>query len=428
MVFGEARDEGTLAEDEIRALVARAADAIEPDGRRIVVLIPDLTRTAPIPLLFPLLAEALVGRAATLDFLVALGTHRPLTENEIDRLVGLPALERRARFPKVRILNHAWNDPREMERIGAIERDEVASLTGGLLSEDVAIVINRRILACDRILICGPVFPHEVVGFSGGNKYLFPGASGDAFLQFFHWLGAIITNPRINGNRDTPVRALIDRAARLLEAPRHALSFVAAQGGLAALFFGTAEASWAKAVEVSRVRHIRYVDRPYRSVLAEAPEMYDDIWTAGKCMYKLEPVLEDGGELIILAPHIDEISYSHGAILDAIGYHTRDYFLADWERFRRYPWGVVAHSTHVRGIGTMEGGIEKPRVTVTLATRIPEERCRRVSLAYRDPASIDREAWKNREDEGILYVPHAGETLFRLKDPPAWARVAAQPH
>jgi len=422
MVFGKGLDSGTLAEAEIRELVARAAEAIEPGGQRIAVLIPDLTRTAPIPLLFALLAEALVRRAAALDFIVALGTHRPLTENEIDRLVGLSALERRSRFPKVRILNHAWQDPRAMARIGRISGDEVASLSGGLLAEDVAIVINTRLLACDRILICGPVFPHEVAGFSGGNKYLFPGVSGDSFLQFFHWLGALVTNPRINGNRDTPVRALIDRAARLLDAPRYALSFVAAEGGLAALFFGEAEASWARAVEVSRIRHIRYVDHPYRSVLAEAPAMYDDIWVGGKCMYKLEPVVADGGELIIFAPHIDEISHTHGAVLDEIGYHTRDYFLADWDRYRRYPWGVVAHSTHVRGIGTMEGGVEKPRVKVTLATRIPEERCRRVSLGYRDPAAIDREAWKGREDEGYLYVPHAGETLYRLKDPPAWAR------
>jgi nickel-dependent lactate racemase len=150
--------------------------------------------------------------------------------------------------------------------------------------------------------------------------------------------------------------------------------------------------------------------------------MYDDIWTAGKCMYKMEPVVADGGELIIYAPHVTEISYTHGKVIDEVGYHTRDYFLAQWERFKDYPWGVIAHSTHVRGIGTYEDGVEKCRVQVTLATGIPEERCRKVNLGYRDPKSIDPAEWQDAEDAGRLYVPRAGEMLYKLKDPPAWQR------
>jgi hypothetical protein len=144
--------------------------------------------------------------------------------------------------------------------------------------------------------------------------------------------------------------------------------------------------------------------------------MYEDIWTAGKCMYKLEPVVADGGTLIIYAPHIDEVSYTHGRVLDEVGYHVRDYFVSQWDRFQRYPWGVLAHSTHVKGIGTCENGRESPRVNVVLATRIPEERCRRINLGYMDPDTIDPADYANREAEGILYVPKAGETLFRLND------------
>jgi nickel-dependent lactate racemase len=266
-----------------------------------------------------------------------------------------------------------------------------------------------------------------VVGFSGGNKYLFPGVSGDAFLQFFHWLGALLTNPRINGVPLTPVRRLIDRAATLVPVPRFSFSYVVDGGHLAAIHFGPVLEAWGSAVETSRERHIRVVARPFRSILAEAPEMYDDLWTGGKCMYKLEPVLADGGELIIHAPHIKEVSHSHGRVLDEIGYHVRDYFTARWETFRHYPLGVVAHSTHVRGIGTCVGGVEKPRVRVVLATGIPQERCLRIGLEYRDPASIRREEWMDREAEGILHVPHAGETLYRLKDPPPWARLDVPP-
>lgn len=416
--------DSALSHEEIREIIARSVEELRPDGQRIVVLIPDLTRSAPIPFLFRTLADALSPRARRADFLVALGTHPPLSEAQIERLVGMSAAERASRYPNSEIFNHEWNRQEALERIGTLSRREAAELTGGMLTEEIDIVLNRRVLRdYDLILICGPVFPHEVVGFSGGNKYLFPGASGDAFLQFFHWLGALITNPKINGQASTPVRALIDKAARKIPVPRKAFSFVVGEGNeIFGFFFGEPEDSWARAVEVSKRLHIRIVPRPYRQVLAEAPEMYDDLWVGGKCMYKLEPVVADGGELIIYGPHIREVSYTHGRILDEVGYHTRDYFVAQWKTFRRYPWGVLAHSTHVKGIGTYEGGVETPRIRVTLATGIPEERCLRIGLGYRDPRSIRVEEWKDRAEEGILYVPRAGEVLYRLENPPEWAR------
>ena len=147
------------------------------------------------------------------------------------------------------------------------------------------------------------------------------------------------------------------------------------------------------------------------------PEMYEDIWTAAKGMYKLEPAVADGGEVIIYAPHITEISYTHGQQIEEIGYHVRDYFLKQWQRFQHYPGGVLAHSTHLRGIGSYDGdtGIESPRIQVTLATGISEDRCRKVNLGYLDPQSIRLDEWRGREAEGILIVPKAGEMLYRLK-------------
>jgi hypothetical protein len=153
-------------------------------------------------------------------------------------------------------------------------------------------------------------------------------------------------------------------------------------------------------------------------VLSCAPEMYDEMWVGGKCAYKLEPVVADGGELIIYAPHITKISATHGALIERVGYHVRDYFLAQMERFADVPGGVLAHSTHVKGLGTYENGLERPRTTVTLATGIPEALCRKINLGYRDPASVDPEHWRNREGEGYLLVPKAGETLYRLRDDP----------
>jgi nickel-dependent lactate racemase len=191
---------------------------------------------------------------------------------------------------------------------------------------------------------------------------------------------------------------------------------------LAGLYAGTPESAWDAASELSRQLHITYKERPFDTILSCAPKMYDELWTGGKCMYKLEPVLADGGELIIYAPHITEICVAHGKTIEAVGYHCRDYFLKQWDKFKHYPWGVLAHSTHVYGLGTFEDGIEQPRARVTLATGIPPSMCKKINLGYRDPASINIEEFANREDQGVLLVRKAGEMLYHLTSPPAWAR------
>jgi len=392
------------------------------DGKSVLVIVPDHTRTCPLPLLARAFHDALTGRAGRLDFLVALGTHPPLGDEQMGRLFGVEPGKWAEVFGGSRVFNHDWQDKQALRHVGTLTKGQVEEITGGLFRMAVDVNVNARIFDYDVLLICGPVFPHEVVGFSGGNKYFFPGICGPELLNFFHWLGAVITNPKIIGSKHNPVRATVDRAAAMLKLEKYALCLVVTHDGLAGLYFDTPENAWSAAADLSSQLHVVYTDRPYESVLAQAPEMYDDIWTAGKCMYKMECVVADGGELIIYAPHVTEISYTHGKIIDQVGYHTRDYFLSQWDKFRQYPWGVLAHSTHVRGIGVFEDGREKCRVRVTLATGIPESRCRKVNLGYRDPASMDASEWRGREAEGRLYVPRAGETLYRLKEPPDWQK------
>jgi len=265
-------------------------------------------------------------------------------------------------------------------------------------------------------MIVGPTFPHEILGFSGGNKYFFPGISGPEFLNLFHWLGALITNVGVIGKRDTTVRRMVDRAADFLAVERMFLSLVVKENRLVGLYAGTPEEAFSAAADHSGKIHIQYRDRPYQRVLSCSPPMYDELWTAGKCMYKLEPVVADGGELIIYAPHITEISVTHGTLIEQVGYHVRDYFIKQMDQFTDIPLGILAHSTHLKGMGTYEGGVEKPRIKVTLATQLSETLCRKVNLGYRDPASIQFEEWRGREDKGILYVEKAGEILYRLKE------------
>jgi nickel-dependent lactate racemase len=267
-------------------------------------------------------------------------------------------------------------------------------------------------------LIIGPTFPHEVVGFSGGNKYIFPGISGKEIIDMFHWLGALITNPAIIGTKHTPVRAIVDRAASMVPVERKCVSLVVEGAELIGLYIGTPEETWNAASDLSTEVHIVEEERPFRSVLSCAPMMYEELWVGGKCAYKLEPVVADGGELIVYAPHIRRASLTHGAVIREIGYHVRDYFVKQSDRFRQVPRGVMAHSTHVKGVGTYEEGVERPRIRVTLATQISEAECRVLNLGYRDFRTIDVDEWKDRRMDGLLYVPKAGETLHRLRRDP----------
>jgi nickel-dependent lactate racemase len=412
---------GTVTPGEVAEVVAQACPAADYRGKKILLIVPDATRTAPVGEVFKALHRQIAGVTGAFDVMIALGTHPAMSEEAIRERLEISRAEREGAYAGVQFINHEWDNPAALQNIGTIPAEEISTLTGGRFAMDVEVTINRRIFDYDQLIIVGPVFPHEVVGFSGGNKYLFPGISGPEVLNFFHWLGAVITNPMIIGNKWTPVRKVVDRAGAMVHVDKLCFCLVVKGSGFAGMVAGPPEAAWDQASELSRQLHITYKERPFHTVLSCAPKMYDDLWTGGKCMYKLEPVVADGGELIIYAPHISEVSATHGQLIEEIGYHCRDYFLKQWDKFKGYPWGTLAHSTHVRGIGTFENGVERGRVRVTLATRIPRAVCEKINLGWRDLDSIRPEDYANREDEGILLVPKAGEMLFQLREPAPWA-------
>lgn len=385
-------------------------------GLKVLVLVPDHTRSMPLPDLFPMIVEIL-GDARQLDFMVALGTHPPLTGEHLLHLFGISAEEKAAKYARIGLFNHAWDIPYMMTSLGTMEQDEIKWLAGSSwhpsLPSRVEIRINKTVLEYDAILILGPTFPHEVVGFSGGAKYLFPGISGSDMINATHWLGALEGVVGTIGIKETPVRAMIHAAAERLKTPVVLTALIVDDHELAGIVIGDVREAWSQAADLSSQRHIRWVKKPYQKVLSCAPAMYDELWTAAKAMYKLEPAVATGGELIIYAPHLDTVSRVHGRYIYEIGYHILPFILQDWERCKHIPLGVLAHSTHVRGSGLMVEGVERPNVQVTLASKISPEDCASLNLGYLDPAKVDVEQWKNREDEGILYVAKAGEVLYR---------------
>lgn len=430
-----------LDEDAVTTFITEQLGEYPFDGRSVCVLVPDHTRTCPLPLLMRTVHAALHRRVTRLTVVIALGTHAPMSEEALAAHLGYAPGHLADTYPGTSVLNHEWWKPETFADLGTIPAGRLAELSDGQMSLEVPVLVNRAVVEHDVALVVGPVLPHEVVGISGGNKYFFPGVGGQKIIDVSHWLGALITSAEIIGTTGiTPVRALIDDGAALIPSEKLALCVVTAEvadgaadsavgqalpataagpraGALSPLHsvsFGDARSSWASAAEVCAATHVAYLDSPVRRVLSIIPEMYGEIWTAAKGFYKLEPVVADGGEVILYAPHITEISSTHEEIYD-IGYHCRDYFVKQWDRFSHIHWGVLAHSTHLRGAGTYDAktGEERLRLKVTLATGIPESVCRSVNLGYLDPAIVDFTAFA--ADADTMVVPRAGEILFRLK-------------
>jgi nickel-dependent lactate racemase len=360
--------------------------------------------------------RALAGRVSRMTALVALGTHAAMNDAHLGSHLGATDGDLDAAYPGLAVVNHAWWDPETFVSLGRIPAERIAQLSDGRLRESVDVRLNRAVVEHDVALVVGPVFPHEVVGFSGGNKYFFPGVAGQEVIDLSHWLGALITSADIIGTRGvTPVRALINEAASMIPTEKLAFCVVVKSGThhLHSMSFGDPQSAWAAAADVSAQTHVRYLDAPVQRVLSVMPTRYEDIWTAAKGFYKLEPVVADGGEVILYAPHVTQIAAMHPEI-NEIGYHCRDYFVKQWDRFKDVHWGVLAHSTHLRGAGTYDEELgERCRLTVTLATGIPEEVVRAANLNYRDPATVDLAAFE--ADPDTFVVPQAGEVLFRLR-------------
>ena len=260
--------------------------------------------------------------------------------------------------------------------------------------------------------------PHEVAGFAGGAKYFFPGAAGAELTHATHWLGALTGIENTIGRVETPTRHLIEAAAGFIAAEVISFNSVVSRNAgnqlqTRALFAGDIRASWRKAAEISRQVHIKFTGRKYKKVVALLDKHYDELWTGGKASYKLGGIIEAGGELLIYAPHLREISATHGALIEKYGYaplETVKKLVAESPDLQKNLC-VAAHLTHVAFAGrTGETGAILPRYKITLATQINAETCRRINLNFMPHEDFRLENFAG--DEDTLIVERAGQHLF----------------
>ena len=418
---GRGAPELDLSPGDFRPIVEQALAGITT-GERVLAIIPDKTRDDNTDVLFPLTAQVLAERGVgKFDALVAQGTHMPMTEEEKRAKIGLregtpvPGLGQ--------IYDHQWNRPEELVSIGELSADRVRELTGGLITEAIPVNLNRLLApgTYDTVLIFGATVPHEVAGFAGGAKYFFPGVAGPDLTHATHWLGALASIEHVIGRIETPTRHMIEAAAELVPARVISLNSVVSRGDdnrlrTHALFAGDVREAFRRAAEVSRQVHIRYTGRKYRRVVALLDEHYDELWVGGKASYKLGGIIEEGGELVIYAPHLRSISETHGLLIEKYGYAPIDRVreMVALSSELQANLAVAAHLAHVSYAGQRdETGHVVPRYRITMASALDEATCRRVNLGFLDHRAFRREDYEGNGD--TLVVERAGRDLYLVE-------------
>jgi len=407
--------ENDLGLADIAGIIHEALKVIER-GERVLAIIPDKTRDDNTHVLFPIADKFLRERGvACFDALVAQGTHPPMTRAQKIAKIGSDSFAGQ-------IFDHCWDSADEIVTLGELSADKASALTGGLIDYSVPVTINRLLApgAYDTVLVFGATVPHEVAGFAGGAKYFFPGVAGPELTHTTHWLGALAGIENTIGQVDTPTRMLIEAAADLIRARTISLNTVVSRGEdgelvTYALFAGDIREAFRRAAAVSREVHIRYTGRKYKRVIALLDPHYDELWVGGKASYKLGAIVEDGGELIIFAPHLTKLSETHGALIEKYGYAplevVRDMLGASQEL--RENLCIAAHLAHVAYAGRVDaGGNVVPRYRITMATGIDEETCTRVNLGYVDHRRFDPAAFAS--DADTLIVKDAGRDLYKV--------------
>ena len=301
------------AEEAAQALIEKALDrpvgtppleqAVRPDDR-VLILIDDLSRTTPVGEILPLVLRRLhtAGVAKShISILVALGTHRPMSEQEMADRVGA------AVYRDYPVYNHTWDDPDSLVLTGE-------TTTG------IPVWLNKRLFEADYIIGIGHIVPHRVAGYSGGGKIIQPGVSGPETTGQTHWLSAYYETADILGLADNPVREQIEEVA-LAAGLRFIINVVQdRRGRLVDVFAGhpvaAHRAGCQLAAEVFGVRLRQQAD----IVIAESVPAESELWLATKALQAASVAVKPGGAIILLAECQEGISPSHGGLIREYGF------------------------------------------------------------------------------------------------------------
>ncbi len=415
------------------AVIVDALAELPSNASRVLVLVPDDTRKLPVRRTFKAVWQAMRRRAASVDVMIAQGTHAAMPPDARRQWVFGDGA-----YPEVTIYDHEWARADALVEIGCLPlADQLArfgtfrDLAAGLgFDRDLPVRINRRLLEYDRVILVTRVQPHEAAGFAGGAKQIFPGVSGPEMINLLHTIGSLRGARAIQGVLDNPVRELIDDMASNVPVPITTIALVVddASGATRGVFVqpeGWREGTRAAAALSAEV-NIRYTTHRVRRAVAATPRLsdgswlYPELWTGAKGVFRGDDTVADGGELVLYAPGVREISAAHGRAIRQVGLHGWPYLLTHPEAWQ--PHGVsplaLTLGVLIKGDAPMIDGRETPRIDVRLATAIPPDECRALNVGYENPDVVAREidaAPADVIDGDRLVMHNAGSVLWRYR-------------
>lgn len=409
-----------MGEARIEAALEAALAPVLPKLKKVLLLPPDYTRLhSGAGLITRTLYNAL-SPACQVDILPTLGTHVPVTQTEWRAMFG--------DVPFERMIVHNWRN--DVELIGEVPGNFVKEVSEGLMDQPIPVEVNRRLLdpSYDLILSIGQVVPHEVVGMANHTKNVFVGAGGFRMINASHMLGAFYGMERIMGKDKTPVRAVFDYAAEHF-ASHLPIAYIltvtdAPRGDIRThgLFIGTQRKLFEEAVALAQQKNMTLLDKPLKKVVVYLDgSEFKSTWLGNKAVYRTRMAIEDGGELIVLAPGVDKFG-EDGAVdllIRKYGYKGREYVLNTLDKASdlKQNLSAAAHLIH----GSSDG-----RFTITYCTRlVSQEEVEQVGYRYlpyeealqQYPIEKLQAGYNTLENgEEIYYIPNPALGLWMSRD------------
>lgn len=421
-----AKEQDVISRQQLEEMIGQML-AQFPDLRKVLIIPPDYTRCYSYAgiitqIIYRMLEEKYEG-GIQVDVMPALGTHMPMSEEEMDKFFG-------DAVPRDRILVHHWQTDTVV--LGYVPAEVCAEISEGLFPEKIDVEVNHLLVdgGYDVIFSVGQVVPHEVVGMANYSKNIFVGTGGREMINKSHMLSAICGMEKALGVTDSPARKLYDYAQQHFVDGKIPMVYLLTvttseneEVSLRGLYIGESRKPFEKAAELSQKLNIVHVEKRAAKVVTYLdPAELKTTWVGNKGVYRTRMIIEDGGELIVLAPGVR--SFGENEEMDRMtrtyGYTGTDHIL---DLYRQGVFeGRLMAAAHL-----MQGSSEG-RFSITYATK-PEYMSKEEieSVGYQwadyneiteryDPAEL-REGWNTLPDgEEIYYVGTPALGLWKCDD------------
>jgi nickel-dependent lactate racemase len=417
LYFEKGSPDTALRPEELKEALFRIFDRLGARNK-VLVIPPDFTRFHSRAGELTQYAYAYYGDRLT-DILPALGTHFPMTETEIAKMFpGVPASLFRV---------HNWRE--DVVTVGVVPGEYVKEVSEGVVDYAWPAQVNRRLVegGYDLILSIGQVVPHEVIGMANYNKNIFVGTGGAEGINKSHFIGAAYGMERIMGRASNPVRKVLNYASEHFtgQLPIVYLQTVISAGAdglqMRGLFVGDDFECFEKAAQLSLQVNFRMLDREMKKVVVYLdPEEFRSTWLGNKSVYRTRMAIADGGELIVLAPGLQQ--FGEDPTIDRLirkyGYVSTPQVLKLVEANEELQnnLSVAAHLIH----GTSEG-----RFTITYCPgHLTRQEIESVGFQYADlneqmqkynPATLN-DGWNQVDGEEVYFISNPALGLWAYRE------------